>query len=59
MNTPALDAIARDTAQDILIRHAPDCLHRPGLRDAIARLARLGLEAAARLYQAEQRAANE
>jgi hypothetical protein len=52
MNDPTLDDIARYTAEDILTRHAPDCLKRPALIEAIARLARLGLEGHLRLYQA-------
>jgi hypothetical protein len=59
VNQPHVDAIARYTAHEILRRHAPDCLNRPGLSEAIARLARLGLEAHVRLYQAEQRPADE
>jgi hypothetical protein len=49
-----LEQFAEETARDILNRHAPECLDRPGLRDAIARLARLGLENSMRLYQLEQ-----
>jgi hypothetical protein len=51
---PALDAIARETARDILLRHAPDCLDRCALCEAIAHLARLGLEGHLRLYQSGQ-----
>jgi hypothetical protein len=50
-STALLDAIAWETAADILRRHAPDCLHRPGLHEAIAHLARLGLEGHLQLYQ--------
>jgi hypothetical protein len=49
-----LEHFARETAQDILKRHAPDCLDRPGLRDAIARLAHLGLMKSVQLYQLQQ-----
>ncbi len=51
MNDPTLDQLARHTARDILKRHAPDCLDRQPLVEAIARLARLGLEGHVRLYQ--------
>ncbi len=51
MNEQTIDAIAQDTALDILERHAPDCLQRIGLRDAIAGLAHLGLESSMRLYE--------
>ncbi|HTU18818.1 MAG TPA: hypothetical protein VMG10_12230 [Gemmataceae bacterium] len=54
MNEQTLDEFAQDTALNILQRHAPDCLQRPGLRAAIARLARLGLESSIRLYQMQQ-----
>jgi hypothetical protein len=54
MNERTLDDFAARTAQDILERHAPDCLHRHALRDAIARLARLGLEGHLRLFQTRQ-----
>ena len=50
-----LEQLAQETAKDILKRHAPDCLQHSGLRDAIARLARLGLESSIRLYQLQQR----
>jgi hypothetical protein len=54
-STTLLNAIAWQTADDILRRHAPDCLHRPGLHEAIAHLALLGLEGHLQLYQlAEQ-----
>ncbi len=49
-----LEQFAQKTAREILQRHAPDCLDRPGLRAAIARLARLGLESSLRLYQMRQ-----
>ena len=54
MNGHTLDDLARDTALDILKRHAPDCLQRPGLRAAIALLARLGLESSVHLYRIRQ-----
>jgi hypothetical protein len=57
MNEPAIDAFAQATALDILTRTAPDCLHRRELRQAIARLARQGLEGHLRLYLAQQRPA--
>ena len=57
MNEKILDDIAQDTALDILKRHAPECLDLAGLRDAIARLARLGLESSIRLYQTQQQQA--
>jgi ABC-type ATPase with predicted acetyltransferase domain len=51
MNGPTLDDFAQQTAVDILQRHAPDCLNRPALRDAIARLARQGIEGHVQLFQ--------
>jgi hypothetical protein len=54
MNEQTLDDLAQDTALDILKRHAPDCLPRLGLRDAIARLARQGIESSVRLFQMQQ-----
>ena len=54
MNETTIEQLAQDTAADILKRHAPDCLHRPGLRDAIVRLARQGIENSVRLYQLQQ-----
>jgi hypothetical protein len=48
-----LEQFARKTAQDILKRHAPDCLDRPGLLAAIARLARQGLDISVRMYQTQ------
>ncbi len=51
MNDRTLDEFARRTARDILKQHAPDCIHRQPLLEAIARLARLGLEGHVRLYQ--------
>ena len=54
MNELTLDQFAQDTALEILRRHAPDCLNRHGLRDAIARLARQGIEGHVRLFQAQQ-----
>jgi hypothetical protein len=53
MNEAMRDDFARRTAEDILERHTPDCLDRAGLRDAIARLARHGLEGYVRLFEAE------
>jgi hypothetical protein len=50
MNEETLDDFARNTALDILKRLAPDCLQRTALRDAIARLARQGIESSIRLY---------
>jgi hypothetical protein len=50
MNT--LDDFARRTAEDILRRHAPDCLDRRPLIEAIVRLARLGIEGHLLLYRA-------
>ena len=55
MNEQHIDRIAQDTALDILKRHAPDCLQRDGLRDAIAGLARLGLQSSFRLYRLQHR----
>lgn len=55
MNEPNIDRIAQETARDILERHAPDCLQRAELRQAIARLARHGIESSVRLYQMQQR----
>jgi hypothetical protein len=49
-----LDQFAQDTARDILQRHAPDCLQRAELRQAIARLAHQGIETSIRLYQMQQ-----
>jgi hypothetical protein len=49
-----LDQFARQTARDILQRHAPDCLHRAELGQAIVRLARQGIESSIRLYQMQQ-----
>ncbi len=51
IDKPLLDRLAEATALDILRRYAPDCLDPPGLRAAIARLASLGMEGYARLYQ--------
>ncbi len=53
MDDPTLDDLSRRTARDILKRHAPDCLDRQPLIQAIARLARLGLEGHVRLYQTQ------
>ena len=50
MNEHNIDDIAQDTAKDILTRYAPDCIDRPGLRAAIATLARQGIENSIRLY---------
>lgn len=50
-----LQQLAQETAKDILQSHAAGCLQRSGLHDAIARLARLGLESSLRLYQIQQR----
>jgi hypothetical protein len=36
MHEPTLEQVAQDTAKVILKRHAPDCLDRHDLRDAIA-----------------------
>jgi len=55
MNEQTPDIIAQNTALDILKRHAPDRLQRAELRDAIARLARQGIESSVRLYQMQQR----
>jgi len=51
MNGPTLDDFAQQTALDILQRHAPDCLNRSALRDAIAKLARQGIEGHVQLFQ--------
>lgn len=51
MNEQTLDNLAQNTALDILKRLAPDCLQRTGLRDAIVRLARQGIESSIRLYR--------
>ena len=48
---PFLDAIARRTAREIVERYAADCAHAPALADAIARLARAGLEAHRQLFE--------
>lgn len=55
MNERTIDMIAQETAEDILRRHAQDFLQRIGLRDAIARLARQGIESSIHLYQMRQR----
>ena len=46
-----LDHWSETPAQEILQRHAPDCLNRPELRAAIARLARQGIEGHVRLFR--------
>jgi len=54
MNEETLDDLAQNTALDILKRHAPDCLDRTDLHDAIARLARQGIESSIHLYRIQQ-----
>lgn len=54
MSDSTLEQLAQNTAKDILQRHAPDCLDRPGLRDAIIRLARLAIQNSVCLYQMRQ-----
>jgi hypothetical protein len=54
MSDSTLDRFDQNTAKDILKRYAPDCFDRAGLRDAIARLARQGIESSIRLYQMQQ-----
>jgi len=51
---PTIQQIAQDTAKDILRRYAPDCIDRAALRDAIASLARQGIENSVRLYRMQQ-----
>jgi len=54
-NESLLDALARNSAIAIVERHACDVRDRAALVEAIARLARLGLEGHVRLFQARQR----
>jgi hypothetical protein len=49
-----LEQFAQETARRILKRYAPEYLDRPGLRDAIARLALQGIETSLRLYRMQQ-----
>lgn len=54
MNDDAwLDHWSETTAQDILQCHAPDCINRPELRAAIARLARQGIEGHVWLFRTQ------
>jgi hypothetical protein len=55
MSEATLAELVRRTALEILNRHAPDCLRRRALVEAIARLARQGIESAASLYQERHR----
>ena len=50
-NESFLDALAKRTAVEIIRRHAPDCVSRQGLVDAIARIKRQGLEGQVRLCE--------
>jgi hypothetical protein len=56
-NETMLEHVAQETARHILHRYAPDYLDRPGLRDAIVRLARQGIESSLRLYRLQQQQA--
>ena len=51
MNEETLDDLALIKSLDILKRLAPDCLQRTGHRDAVATLARQGIESSIRLYR--------
>ena len=48
---PFFDAVADHTAHEIVARYAGDCAHAQALKDAIARLARAGLEASVQLFE--------
>ena len=54
-NESLLDALAHNSAVAIVERHAGDVRNKEALVEAIARLARLGLEGHVRLFEAQQR----
>lgn len=53
-NESLLDALAHDSAVAIVERHGGDVCNRDALVEAIARLARLGLEGHVRLFELQQ-----
>ena len=53
-NESLLDALAHNSAVAIVERHAGDVRDKEALVEAIARLARLGLEGHVRLFEAQQ-----
>ena len=52
-NESLLDAVAYGSAVAIVERHASDVRNREALVEAIAHLARIGLEGHVRLYEAQ------